>query len=74
MGSYIHYYQQDQNGQENQGEEWSQLGCQTALARVCVYEGGEGFQPATALGEVGYAEVINTQCQTQDKSANHSWP
>lgn len=74
MGSYIHYYQQDQNGQENQGEQWAQLRCQTTFARVRVDESGEGFQSATAFGEVSYAEVVNTQCQAQDKSTNHTWP
>ena len=74
MGSYINYYQQDQNGQENQGEQWSQLRCQTAFARVRVDKGGKSLQTATTFGKVGHAEVVNTQCQTQDKATNHTWP
>ena len=74
MGSYIHYYQQDQDGQENQGEEWSQLRCQTALARIGIDKSGQCLQSATTLRKVGHTEVVDTQSQTQDKSTNHSWP
>ena len=61
MGSYIHYYQQDQDGQEYQGEEWPQLGCQTALARIGVDKGGECLQTATAFGKISYTEVVDTE-------------
>ena len=61
MGSYIHYYQQDQYGQEYQGEERSQLWGQTALARIGIDKGGERLQTATTFGEIGHAEVIDTE-------------
>jgi hypothetical protein len=40
MGSYIHYYQQYQNSQEDEREQWAQLRGQTALASICIDKGG----------------------------------
>ena len=70
----IHDDKQDEDREEDEGEEGTQFGCESSLARIGIDKGRERLESVASFGEEGDAEVVDTECDTEYESANHAGP
>ena len=73
VGTNIHHYQQQQDGDEDQGGERTQLWSQSALPGIRVDVGGESLKSVAAFGEECHGKVVDRHGEGENKATYHAW-